>query len=105
MDQITNFIIVLAILIVLMVIVLVSLMKRAKNDPDSFRHRFADEYDFFEVVDHYSSSEVVSRNARPAYPDINDPKYMLAWAKEKEAEERLKMARLEDLELWEEGRR
>lgn len=105
MDQITNFVIVLAVMIVLLAIVLIALTKRAKNDPDSFRHRFADELDFFEVVDHYNSSGVVSRASRPAYPDINNPKYVLAWAKEKEAEERMKMARLEDIELWEEERR
>ena len=97
-----NLIIVLLILVVLAAIVVTALMHRAKNDPDSFKHRMAEEFEMFDVVNHYSISDVVSRASRPAYPDINDPKYTLAWAKEKEAEERIKMAKLEDLELWEE---
>ena len=100
-----NLIIVLVILVVLAAIVVSALMKRAKNDPDSFKHRMAEEFEMFDVVNHYSPADVVSRASRPAYPDLNDPKYMVAWAKEKEAEEKMKMAKLEDLELWEEEKR
>lgn len=105
MDQITSIIIIALALIVLGVFVIYSLMQRAKYDPQSLENKFFSEFDMYDAQAKRGGAMIAKRSQRPTYPDINDPKYMLAWAKEKEAEERIKMLRLEELELWEEGHR
>jgi len=105
MDSITSFIIIALVLIVLGVFVVYSLLHRAKHDPESFENKFFRDFDLYDVEAARGGNMIVKRSDRPAYPDLNDPKYMVAWAKEKEAEERMKQEALEDLELWEEGAR
>lgn len=100
-----NFVIIALVLIVLGGFVVYSLMHRAKHDPESFENKFFRDFDLYDAEAARGGNLIVKRSDRPAYPDLNDPKYMLAWAKEKEAEERMKMQALEDLELWEEGAR
>lgn len=100
-----NFVIIALVLIVLGGFVVYSLMHRAKHDPESFENKFFRDFDLYDAEAARGGNLIVKRSDRPAYPDLNDPKYMLAWAKEKEAEERVKMQALEDLELWEEGTR
>ena len=100
-----NFVIIALVLIVLGGFVVYSLMHRAKHDPESFENKFFRDFDLYDAEAARGGNLIVKRSDRPAYPDLNDPKYMLAWAKEKEAEERVKMQALEDLELWEEGAR
>lgn len=105
MDSITSFIIIALVLIVLAVFVVYSLLHRAKHDPQSFENKFFRDFDLYDAEAARGGNMIVKRSQRPAYPDINDPKYMVAWAQEKLAEERMKMETLEDLELWEEGHR
>lgn len=100
-----NFIIIALVLIVLGGFVVYSLLHRAKYDPESFENKFFRDFDMYDAEASRGGNMIVKRSDRPAYPDINDPKYMVAWAKEKEAEEKMKQAALEDLELWEEDRR
>ena len=100
-----DFIIIALVLIILGGFVVYSLMHRAKHDPESFENKFFRDFELYEAEAARGGNMIVKRSDRPAYPDLNDPKYMVAWAKEKEAEERMKMQALEDLELWEEGRR
>ena len=100
-----NFVIIALVLIVLGGFVVYSLMHRAKHDPESFENKFFRDFDLYDAEGARGGNLIVKRSDRSAYPDLNDPKYMLAWAKEKEAEERVKMQALEDLELWEEGAR
>lgn len=100
-----DFVIIALVLIVLGGFVVYSLMHRAKHDPESFENKFFRDFDLYDAEAARGGNLIVKRSDRPAYPDLNDPKYMLAWAKEKEAEERMKMQALEDLELWEEGAR
>lgn len=98
-----NFVIIALVLIVLGGFVVYSLMHRAKHDPESFENKFFRDFDLYDAEAARGGNLIVKRSDRPAYPDLNDPKYMVAWAKEKEAEERMKQEALEDLELWEEG--
>ena len=100
-----DFIIILLVLIILGGFVLYSLLHRAKHDPESFENKFFRDFDLYDAEATRGGNLIVKRADRPAYPDLNDPKYMVAWAKEKEAEERMKQEALEDLELWEEGKR
>lgn len=100
-----DFIIILLVLIILGGFVLYSLLHRAKHDPESFENKFFRDFDLYDAEAARGGNLIVKRADRPAYPDLNDPKYVVAWAKEKEAEERMKMQALEDLELWEEGKR
>ena len=100
-----DFIIIALVLIILGGFVVYSLMHRAKHDPESFENKFFRDFELYEAEAARGGNMIVKRSDRPAYPDLNDPKYMVAWAKEKEAEERMKQEALEDLELWEEGRR
>lgn len=100
-----DFIIIALVLIILGGFVVYSLMHRAKHDPESFENKFFRDFELYEAEAARGGNMIVKRSDRPAYPDLNDPKYVVAWAKEKEAEERMKMQALEDLELWEEGRR
>ncbi len=105
MDSITSIIIIALILIILGVFVVYSLMHRAKHDPESFENKFFRDFDMYDAQASRGGNMIAKRSDRPAYPDLNDPKYMVAWAKEKEAEEKMKQEALEDLELWEEGAR
>ncbi|MDO4746558.1 MAG: hypothetical protein Q4B18_08375 [Bacillota bacterium] len=105
MDQIMNFVILAVVLIVLGVIVVYSLMHRAKHDPESFENKFFRDFDLYDAQASRGGTLIAKRADRPAYPDINDPKYTLAWAIEKQAEEKMKQETLEDLELWEEEHR
>ena len=100
-----DFIIIALVLIILGSFVVYSLMHRAKHDPESFENKFFRDFELYEAEAARGGNMIVKRSDRPAYPDLNDPKYVVAWAKEKEAEERMKQEALEDLELWEEGRR
>jgi len=100
-----DFIIIALVLIILGGFVVYSLMHRAKHDPESFENKFFRDFELYEAEAARGGNMIVKRSDRPAYPDLNDPKYVVAWAKEKEAEERMKQEALEDLELWEEGRR
>lgn len=105
MDPITSVLIIAVVLTILGAFVVYSLLHRAKHDPESFENKFFRDFDLYDAEATRGGNLIVKRSDRPAYPDLNDPKYMLAWAKEKEAEERMKMQALEDLELWEEGAR
>jgi len=105
MHSITSFIIIALVLIILGAFVVYSLLHRAKHDPESFENKFFKDFDLYDAEVARGGNLIAKRSDRPAYPDLNDPKYMVAWAKEKEAEERMKMQALEDLELWEEGAR
>ena len=105
MDGITNIIIIVLVLIVLAVFVVYSLMHRAKYDPQSLENKFFSEFDMYDAQAKRGGAMIAKRTDRPAYPDLNDPKYTVAWAKQKEAEEKMKMEALEDLELWEEEHR
>ena len=98
-----DFIIIALVLIILGGFVVYSLMHRAKYDPESFENKFFRDFELYEAEASRGGNMIVKRSDRPAYPDLNDPKYTVAWAKEKEAEERMKQEALEDLELWEEG--
>ena len=100
-----DFIIIALVLIILGGFVVYSLMHRAKHDPESFENKFFRDFELYEAEAARGGNMIVKRSDRPTYPDLNDPKYVVAWAKEKEAEERMKQEALEDLELWEEGRR
>ncbi len=100
-----DFIIIALVLIILGGFVVYSLMHRAKHDPESFENKFFRDFELYEAEAARGGNMIVKRSDRPAYPDLNDPKYVVAWAKEKEAEERMKQEALEDLELWEEGHR
>lgn len=100
-----NFIIIALVLIVLGGFVVYSLLHRAKHDPESFENKFFRDFDMYDAEASRGGNMIVKRSDRPAYPDINDPKYMIAWAKEKEAEEKMKQEALDDIELWEEDHR
>lgn len=110
MSQVSSFIIIVLILIVLAAFVLFSLMKRAKNDPESLKNSILDHVnipdeadEFYDIVEHYTDPrDLVSRSARPKYPDSNDYREWMAVMEEKskKAQERLEKQSLEDLELW-----
>ena len=110
-----NFIIIALVLAVLAVIVVVALMKRAQNDPESFKNPILDHinvaddaYEFYDIVSHYNNPrDTVSRAARPQFPDSDSYKEELAAMEEKnrKAQEDLEKQALEDVELWEEEKR
>ena len=111
MNQVSSFIIIAIVLAVLAVIVVVSLMKRAKHDPASFRNPILehvnvsdDAYEFYDIVSHYNNPrDTASRAARPQYPDSDAYKEELAAMEEKsrKAQEELEKQDIEDVELWE----
>ena len=111
MNQGTNFVIIALVLIVLAAIVVIALMKRAKNDPESFRNTILDHvnvaddaYEFYDIVVHYNNPrDLASRTARPELPDSDTYKKELAATEEKsrKAQEKLANQDIEDLELWE----
>lgn len=100
-----DFIIIALVLIILGGFVVYSLLHRAKHDPESFENKFFRDFDMYDAEASRGGNMIVKRSDRPAYPDINDPKYTVAWAKEKEAEEKMKQEALDDIELWEEDHR
>lgn len=100
-----DFIIIALVLIILGGFVVYSLLHRAKHDPESFENKFFRDFDMYDAEASRGGNLIVKRSDRPAYPDINDPKYTVAWAKEKEAEEKMKQEALDDIELWEEDHR
>ncbi len=100
-----DYLIIALVLIILGGFVVYSLMHRAKHDPESFENKFFRDFDMYDAEATRGGNLIVKRSQRPAYPDINDPKYTVAWAQEKLAEERMKQEALEDIELWEEDHR
>ena len=77
-----DFIIIALVLIILGGFVVYSLMHRAKYDPESFENKFFRDFELYEAEASRGGNMIVKRSDRPAYPDLNDPKYMVAWAKE-----------------------
>lgn len=110
MNQVGNFIIIALVLAVLAAIVVIALITRAKNDPESLKNSILDHVnipaeadDLYDVVEHYDDTRNrVSRAARPKYPDSNDYREWMAIMEEKSkrAQERMEKQSLEDLELW-----
>lgn len=110
MNQVGNFVIIALVLAVLAAVVIIALIKRAKNDPESLKNTILehvhipdDADELYDIVVRFDSArDKVSRAARPKYPDSNDYREWMAVMEDRnrKAQEKIQNQSLEDLELW-----